>query len=210
MTKTKLAVKNSKMSRTRFHVAYLGKSSLDKVTKACQEKTNKTTKELLHLKWNQLSMEANRKEQLQYISENLDARSGNAKLKGIQMKPYLLKWKRQEYRRMWKKLTRKLTLRGYKREMGINKENATELQNNAVKFFTESLFPQMPPMSQVFSDERVKEIKEIQQELVVTKARDLNLTESSAPSEKKSHTIIYVGLGALVIILIIAFVLFMK
>ncbi|EAY05453.1 hypothetical protein TVAG_286310 [Trichomonas vaginalis G3] len=198
------------MTKNKYHVTYLGQSALDKVNKACQERSNKSEKEMLHLKWLQLSLSLNRQVQMKYISENLDARAGNNKLKGIQMKPFLAKWKKQEYRKMWKNLTNKLRRRENKQKLGISSENSKELQDNAVKFFTDSLFGKAPQITEVFTDERVKDLKEIQQETSVTKARDLSLTESSAPPAKKSNAVIYTALVAIIIVLIVAFVLFWK
>lgn len=190
------------------------KSEIDKASK------NKNTKLKHKLQFLQLANQLYKyKTQKQLDAEQVTA-GANPKYRGIQMKPFIKKWKHEETRCIWKRLTNKVVKREYIKQMGVVVDDKIEERvNQAVNFFTQKeLFNTPVPFSDIAITEPVKKLESFQTQKsnvpegvshIISPApvisRSIRTVENSA--KKDNSLFILLGIGSAVLIVILLFML---
>ena len=193
------------MPKRSVSVLFLGQTAKEKVTRS--EKSAKDSKTQLSIKWLRLSMDLNRAKQLKYVDSELDRRAGSLKLRGIQMKPFLRRWKKAEYKKTWRIMKAKLVRRQNMRNMGlVNDSKMNQRTQKAINYFTNLEQINNPQVKQIFPEETVKEMAAKQREIVPEKEEKITPVEQSKSSS--SSTKMIVSIAAVVLILVAATVVF--
>ena len=195
------------MPKRSLSVLFLGETAKEKVVRS--EKNAKDIKTQLSIKWLRLSMDLNRVKQLKYVDSELDKRSGSLKLRGIQMKPFLKRWKKAEYKKLWRTMKHKLVHRQYMRNMGlVSDSKMNDRTQKAIDYFTNLEQISHLPVQKLFSEQQVEEFAVKQREILADDKipkTTIKENETIERTQGKFKIILLLASVSIVIILVVLF-----
>ena len=195
------------MPKRSVSILFLGQTAKEKVNRS--EKAAKDKKTQFSIKWLRLMMDLNRSQQLKYVDSELDKRAGSLKLRGIQMKPFLRRWKKAEYKKTWRTMKAKLVRRENMRKMGlINDSKMNQRTQKAINYFTNLEQINNPQIKQIFSEETVKEMVVKQREIAPEQEEKTKQVEQSKSSGSSTKIIVISVTGVILVLIIIAVLFF--